>query len=616
MDGNGKETKQDNGLEIEQKNRQEKKTVPGKPEEIIPSGKQEGKPALKKREGKPALADAGSSGEKKEGRKKSGKGGGNDSKKKKSPRKKSGTVEASDKKSAFKPRVVSGGKETSKPEKISAGENPSGSAIASKQRRSAGTEKPSGGGQRADTKKSSGKEKRSGVQKSSGSEKRPDIKKASDEEKILGGEKNLDEGEGSRTKKPSGEENRSGGKKDSSGGGPNQKDNAEAKGAAGTGKEKKGKKGAKPEAKTGEGKKGKKKKTAGKKRPETEDGSGKKKIEKGEKGKTTKRKKAAKPSDSVKDVDSPDKDKINPSGRPKAVGKPGKPNLRLVKNDDLPVKEENAEKKKKGKKTGQKPKEEKKKAKDAYQDKLDLREWFVQNKSLVIIGFTVFAFFSILFAVYRYITTAYEVTTVYVDGNVHYTNEEVMDMVMGGRYGNNSLYLALKYKNKRIEGVPFVEKMDVHILSPNTIRISVYEKALAGYVEYLGRYMYFDRDGIVVESSEDRTSGIPQVTGLKFNYVVLNELLPVENDEIFKRILDITQLLNKYELMADKIFFDSSYDLTLFFGEVRVMLGSNSDIDQKIIRLKNILPELEGKKGTLQMENYTEDTKNITFQQE
>ena len=84
MDGNGKETKQDNGLEIEQKNRQEKKTVPGKPEEIIPSGKQEGKPALKKREGKPALADAGSSGEKKEGRKKSGKGGGNDSKKKKS----------------------------------------------------------------------------------------------------------------------------------------------------------------------------------------------------------------------------------------------------------------------------------------------------------------------------------------------------------------------------------------------------------------------------------------------------------------------------------------------------------------------------------------------------
>ena len=64
--------------------------------------------------------------------------------------------------------------------------------------------------------------------------------------------------------------------------------------------------------------------------------------------------------------------------------------------------------------------------------------------------------------------------------------------------------------------------MDVNILTPNTIRISVYEKALAGYVEYLGRYMYFDRDGTVVESSSERTRGIPQVTGLRFDYVVVN----------------------------------------------------------------------------------------------
>ncbi len=232
------------------------------------------------------------------------------------------------------------------------------------------------------------------------------------------------------------------------------------------------------------------------------------------------------------------------------------------------------------------------------------------------IGATVAACCVLLTGIYYYITTAYEVTTVYVDGNVHYTNEEVMDMVMEGRYGNNSLYLAMKYKDKGVEGIPFVEKMDVNILTPNTIRISVYEKALAGYVEYLGRYMYFDRDGTVVESSAERTRGIPQVTGLHFDYVVVNEPLPVENDEIFKRILDITQLLNKYELMADKIFFDSSYDLTLFFEDVRVTLGSSSEIDQKIIKLKNILPELEGKSGTLQMENYTEDTKNITFRRE
>ena len=243
-------------------------------------------------------------------------------------------------------------------------------------------------------------------------------------------------------------------------------------------------------------------------------------------------------------------------------------------------------------------------------------EWFRQHKSLVLAGVTLLTLAAVIGAVYYYVITTYTVTTVYVDGNVHYTNEEVMDMVMKGRYGNNSLYLAVKYKDKGVEGVPFVEKMDVNILSPDTIRINVYEKALAGYVEYLGRYMYFDREGIVVESSEMKTSGIPQVTGLKFDYVVLNEPLPIENSQIFAKILSITQLLEKYELSADKIFFDSAFDLTLYFGEVRVTLGASDEIDGKIMRLQYILPRLEGKKGTLQMENYTEDTKNITFNQE
>ena len=117
-----------------------------------------------------------------------------------------------------------------------------------------------------------------------------------------------------------------------------------------------------------------------------------------------------------------------------------------------------------------------------------------------------------------------------------------------------------------------------------------------------------------MESSEDRTSGVPQVTGLKFNYVVLNELLPVENDEIFKRILDITQLLNKYEIQADKILFDKSMRKTLYFGEARVSLGSNDNIGEKIMKLKAILPELSGKKGLLRMDNYSEEMQNITFE--
>lgn len=219
-----------------------------------------------------------------------------------------------------------------------------------------------------------------------------------------------------------------------------------------------------------------------------------------------------------------------------------------------------------------------------------------------------------LFAGYWYITANYTVTNVYVEGNIHYSNEEIMDMVMSGRYGNNSLFLSLKYRDKSIEGVPFVEKMDVSVLDPHTVKIEVYEKALAGYVEYLDRYLYFDKDGIVVESSTEKTKGIPMVTGLSFDHVVLYQALPVEDPEIFSEILSITQLVNKYNLIVDRIFFGSDNSLTLYFENVKAAFGNSGNLEEKVMELQYILPELTGKSGTLRMENYTEETKTITFE--
>ena len=215
---------------------------------------------------------------------------------------------------------------------------------------------------------------------------------------------------------------------------------------------------------------------------------------------------------------------------------------------------------------------------------------------------------------YIYIVDNYTITTIYVEGNIHYTNEEIIEMVMDGRYANNSLFLSWMYRKKGIDDIPFVQTMDISVEAKDTIRIKVYEKAVAGYVAYLGRYMYFDKDGIIVESSELQTPGVPQVSGLTFGYVVMHEKLPVENPEIFEDILDITQLLNKYEIQADKILFDKSMRKTLYFGEARVSLGSNDNIGEKIMKLKAILPELSGKKGLLRMDNYSEEMQNITFE--
>ena len=241
-------------------------------------------------------------------------------------------------------------------------------------------------------------------------------------------------------------------------------------------------------------------------------------------------------------------------------------------------------------------------------------EFLRGHKSLFIIGGMLTVFLAVIVAVFIYIIKNYTVTTIYVEGNIHYTNEEIIDMVMEGHYGNNSLLLSLVYKDKSITDIPFIEKMDVSVMDPNTIKIEVYEKALAGYVEYLERYMYFDKDGIVVESSYEKTDGVPMVAGLKFDYVVVHERLPVEDEAIFASILNITQLVNKYNLSGDRIYFGSDGSLTLYFDEVKAALGAGDNLDEKIMKLQYMLPSLVGEKGTLHMENYTEETKKTSFE--
>ena len=210
----------------------------------------------------------------------------------------------------------------------------------------------------------------------------------------------------------------------------------------------------------------------------------------------------------------------------------------------------------------------------------------------------------------------FTVTRVDISGNEHYTEEEIKNFVMTGRYGNNTIYLYMKYNDKTVDNIPFIQRMDVRILSPSHIKIEVYEKALAGYIEYLGHYLYFDRDGIVVESATKAIDGIPFVTGLKYDHVMLHEPLPVADETIFGKILTITQLLTKYNIPTDKIYFDGSEDITLYFGDARAYIGSSNYIDEKINELSLLLPKLQGYSGVLHMENYTGEGGNFTFEKD
>ena len=229
------------------------------------------------------------------------------------------------------------------------------------------------------------------------------------------------------------------------------------------------------------------------------------------------------------------------------------------------------------------------------------------KKKWLIRGIILFMILAAVFGAAAYIDRAYHVEDVQVEGNVHYTAEEIKNIVMSGHFGDNSLYLSWKYRNRDIKGVPFVDVMEVEIAEPHVIRIHVKEKKLTGYVKCMDTFIYFDKDGYAVESSGVKTAGIPQVLGLSFDSVVLGKPLPVEDADIFRSILTVTKMLQQYNIEMDKILFGESQEISLYRNDFRVDLGNDvSTLEKKMMLLPELLPNLEGQKGVLQMKEYND----------
>ncbi len=213
------------------------------------------------------------------------------------------------------------------------------------------------------------------------------------------------------------------------------------------------------------------------------------------------------------------------------------------------------------------------------------------------------------------VLTQFNIETIQVTGNVHYTDDEIIQMVVGDGYGKNTLVLFLKYKLQPMEEIPFIEKIDVEYISNHVITITVYEKALAGCVQFMNEYMYFDKDGIVLESSSEKMSDIPCITGIRFDTMVMYEPLPIEDKDFFRTVLSLTQLLQKYDLQIDDIRFTSQNEIILYYKDIRILLGDGSNIEEQISELGNILQSIEGKSGTLYMKDYTIEKGDVIFRE-
>lgn len=211
----------------------------------------------------------------------------------------------------------------------------------------------------------------------------------------------------------------------------------------------------------------------------------------------------------------------------------------------------------------------------------------------------------------------FKVKKINISGSDKYSYEELYNHIFENRNSTNTLLFKKSLKDNPIPDIPFIAKVSVDISWPGTINIEVYEKSIIGYIVYQSSYMYFDKDGIVVESSPKLIAGIPEISGLNFNHIVLYEKLDVKDTSVFRSIMDIKQYLEKYNIMTDKIEISDESEFSISIGNIRVLLGkSDSMMSEKIYEISCMSEQFGTKKGTLDMREYTKDSKYVILTEE
>ncbi len=225
---------------------------------------------------------------------------------------------------------------------------------------------------------------------------------------------------------------------------------------------------------------------------------------------------------------------------------------------------------------------------------------------LIVLILVAAAFFS-----YKFIT----VNEVNVQGLKRQNKETVEKILFEDNTERSFLRLLYEKVTGKNKHIPFVEEYDIEIVSLNSINVTVYEKSITGYVVCMEKNWYFDKDGIVVECTGDFLEGIPRISGLAFDYVVVDDKLPLEDEDIFGKLLDLTQMISKYKMNVTQINMYKG-EITIYIGNVRVKLGDGRDMNDKMIDLNDMMPTMEDIPGVLDMTEYDASRKGYIFKKD
>lgn len=200
----------------------------------------------------------------------------------------------------------------------------------------------------------------------------------------------------------------------------------------------------------------------------------------------------------------------------------------------------------------------------------------------------------------------FRVTKITVEGNTFFSEEVVASEVCHTFLDKNTITAFVKNHLGFTPELPYVREYEISYPGIHEIHIKLYEKKMIAGIAYMNQYIYFDKDGMVLKSTNEEIQGIPLFETKTMTTFTLYKEVEMEDEALLKRIMNLSQLFQHYDVMWDRVVFDNENAAFLYSGDIKVSLGKKESYDEQISALSSVLAtaRAENLSGEIDMSNY------------
>lgn len=207
-----------------------------------------------------------------------------------------------------------------------------------------------------------------------------------------------------------------------------------------------------------------------------------------------------------------------------------------------------------------------------------------KTKTLFILGIILLILFCVFF---------FRVKKVSVEGNTYYSEAKMAEMFQTSIFEKNVLSFWVMDKFSLTPKLDFVREYEATYPTVNEVHIKLYEKTVVAGIAYTNQYIYFDKDGMVLQSANEPVKDIPLFETKSLTTFTLYDRVKMEDEDLLKQILNLANLFQHYQVTWDRVRFNKANEAYMYVNKLKIKLGKRDNYDEPVSALASVLEKAQ-----------------------